>query len=643
MPRAPGSPAICLNMIVKNEAKVIARCLESVKPLVDAFAIVDTGSTDGTQAIIRSVMAGTPGEVYERPLEELRPQTAPKRSSLARAHTSPGDYLFVIDADDLVVIPPRFAFPPLTKDSYQLRVEDAGTSYLRVHLFRADLDYRYVGVLHEVLTSAGTRTMGRIDGLVYKRTGGGARSVNPNKYRNDAAVLEAALAAEPQNARYAFYLAQSWRDCGEDEKAITAYERRARMGGWSEEVYFSLYEAARLSAKVGKDDPIVIDAYLRAFEFRPTRAEPLSGLAAHLRELGRRNAAYPFARAASEIPRPDDILFVDDSVYAWRALDELAIAAYRDRSLQRRAGGQPATPDERCASANGARARPEEHGVLPRQARSDPGEARAERPLSPARTNEASEASATSAMNGRNGANGTSATPPASPALLTAIALALVGIVVALLLSARPPLPGTGFERSLFPSAACTGPAEVSVVGEPFVPSDADGRAVEGRCERWTARLVAWTKMRARVELTSEPGGSVSIDGRLVVSDEGAHPARTRIGTVDLPRGVHTFVVERVGEAGPALPPRGPSSTSSRPTTSSSPLRSTATRSSSPPRAPNARSARRPRRARPGRRTRVASRSSARARSRGSPSVAAGAAPVLGTTARSRRASSALR
>jgi glycosyltransferase involved in cell wall biosynthesis len=327
MPRAPGNPSVCLNMIVKNEAKVIARCLESVKPLIDAWAIIDTGSTDGTQAIIRSVMGDIPGELYERPWQNFGHNRS-EAIELARAHTSPGDYLFVIDADDVVGFPPRFVLPKLTKDSYQLRVEDAGTSYLRIHLFRADLDYRYVGVLHEVLTSSEKRSMGRIDGLVYKRTGGGARSVSPNKYRNDAAVLEAALAAEPTNARYAFYLAQSWRDCGELEKAIACYGRRAEMGGWEEEVYFALHEVGRLSARLGKDDGQVIDAFLRAYERRPTRAEPMCNLAAHLRELGRRNAAFPFARIAMETPRPDDILFVDDAVYAWRSLDEYAVAAF---------------------------------------------------------------------------------------------------------------------------------------------------------------------------------------------------------------------------------------------------------------------------------------------------------------------------
>ena len=326
MAPSPGTPSICLNMIVKNEAKVIARCLESVKPVIDAWCIVDTGSADGTQAIIRSVMQDLPGELHERPWKDFG-HNRTEAIELARAR-SDAQYLLVIDADDHLVIPPRFAMPPLTKDAYTLHVQDSGTSYWRTHLFRSDLDYHYTGVLPEVLISREKRATARLPGLVYKRTGGGARSSDPNKFRKDAAVLEAALAAEPTNARYAFYLAQSWRDAGEPEKAIAGYGRRASMGGWEEEVYFSLHQIGKLSARVGRDDAEIIDAYVRAYEYRPTRAEPLCDLAAVLREHGRRVAAYPFARAAAEIPRPEDVLFVDDSVYAWRALDEYAIAAF---------------------------------------------------------------------------------------------------------------------------------------------------------------------------------------------------------------------------------------------------------------------------------------------------------------------------
>jgi len=311
-------------MIVKNEAHVIARCLDSVRPLITSWCIVDTGSTDGTQELVRKELADLPGDLYERPWKDFGHNRS-EAIDLARGRA---DYDLVMDADDLLVIPDGFVMPRLTADSYEIRVEDSGTSYYRVHLFRGDLDFHYVGVLHEVIMSGPGRTLGRLDGITYRRAYDGARSADPDKFRKDAAVLKKALQADPDNARYAFYLAQSWRDAGELAKAAAAYERRAAMGGWPEEIWYSLYERARLADRLGEDDDAVIAHHLRAFETRPQRAEALCDLARALRLRDRPATAYPFACAASGIPRPDDILFVEDDVYTWRALDEFAVAAY---------------------------------------------------------------------------------------------------------------------------------------------------------------------------------------------------------------------------------------------------------------------------------------------------------------------------
>lgn len=318
---------ICLTMIVKNEAAVIERCLASVKSIVSSWVIVDTGSTDGTQEIVRSVMAGIPGELHERPWVDF----GHNRTEAIELARGKADYDLVIDADDVLVAPEKFVMPELTADSYDMKIEDGGTTYFRTQLFRGDLDFRYVGVLHEVVLPAQTRSRGRLDGLVYRRIQDGARSADPQKFRKDAAVLEAALAKDPSNARYAFYLANSWRDAGEPKKAAECYERRAAMGGFDEEVWTSLHQRARMAERLEENDAAVTAAYLRAFEHRPERAESLCELARCLRTRGRAAAAYPFARAASDIPKPNEILFVDESVYAWRALDELGVAAYHSK------------------------------------------------------------------------------------------------------------------------------------------------------------------------------------------------------------------------------------------------------------------------------------------------------------------------
>src|SRR5262249_32717808 len=66
-------PTICLNMIVRDEAHIVSEALRSVMPYLDTWVIVDTGSTDGTQDLIREIFAAERlrGELYERPWRDF--------------------------------------------------------------------------------------------------------------------------------------------------------------------------------------------------------------------------------------------------------------------------------------------------------------------------------------------------------------------------------------------------------------------------------------------------------------------------------------------------------------------------------------------------------------------------------------------
>ncbi len=315
---------LCLNMIVKDEAAVIERCLASVKPFIDRWVIVDTGSTDGTQDQIRRYLADLPGELHERAWVNFG-HNRTEALELARGQA---DYILIMDADNIFCTPAGWHWPALDADAYELTLLSAGVRYQQCLLVADRLHWRWVGVLHEYLTTDATHQSVALAGPWVDRRHEGARSRDPLTYRKDAAILEAALLKEPNNERYVFYLAQSWRDAGEPQKALDAYRRRAAMGGWDEEVWYASYEVAIQTERLGGSPAEVRSAYLEAYQRRPTRAEPLYELARYHRLRDEMALAYLFAKQAVAIPRPDDRLFLDEAVYTWCSLDELATAAY---------------------------------------------------------------------------------------------------------------------------------------------------------------------------------------------------------------------------------------------------------------------------------------------------------------------------
>jgi glycosyltransferase involved in cell wall biosynthesis len=318
------SSKVCLNMIVKNEAHVIRRCLDSVRPFIDHWVIVDTGTTDGTQEIMRAHLNDIPGALYERPWRNF----GYNRSEAIELAQGKADYILIMDADNLFCALDGWRWPDLTADGYHVTHRSSGTEYEMCVLVADRLPWRYVGVLHEYLTSNSPHRIERLSGPWIDRRHEGARSRSPDTYRKDAAMLEQALLEEPENARYTFYLAQSWRDANELVRARKAYRRRIAMGGWDEEVWYSRYEVARLSERLGAPAAEVCRAYLDAYQSRPSRAEPLCQLARYHRERNELALAYLFARQSVAITYPSDLLFIDDAVYRWKSLDELGIAAY---------------------------------------------------------------------------------------------------------------------------------------------------------------------------------------------------------------------------------------------------------------------------------------------------------------------------
>ncbi|MFF6984706.1 glycosyltransferase [Streptomyces sp. NPDC008343] len=311
-------PSICLCMIVKNESAVIERCLASVRDLISTWVISDTGSTDGTQQLIRSMLEGIPGDLYEEPWVDF----GHNRTLNIRHARGKADYLLLLDADQ--VLCQYGDLPRLSADAYMVRHE-GNTEYRIRRLVRGDIAWRYEGVTHEYLTTEGAVDQAHLDTLVIQHYGdGGARH---DKFERDARLLGAEMERDPTNSRTVFYLAQTLRDMGKAQEAIALYERRAEMGGWSEEVYYSLLQVGVLKADSG-DWPGGMDALVRAWESRPSRLEACYQLCSRLRVKGQYRAAHAIASAGVDQQPSDDVLFVDSWLYRWGLLFEYSISAY---------------------------------------------------------------------------------------------------------------------------------------------------------------------------------------------------------------------------------------------------------------------------------------------------------------------------
>lgn len=329
-------PTIGLCMIVRDEAHVVARCLDSVRPLIDAAVIVDTGSGDGTPEVVRACLArhGIRGSVVEQPWRDFAHN---RSAALALLRQDPGiDYALVIDADDRLVFAPDFdpaAFKAaLAADLYDLDIHHGPTVYRRPQLFSNRLAFRYRSVLHEFLdVPPEARSHGVAPGLHIVYGGDGARSREPETFARDAALLETALAGEADpflRARYTFYLAQSLRDAGQNERAIDAYLRRAELGFWAQEVFESLLNAGKLMARRGAPTEAVLTVLDRAAATVPERVEAHHAAALICRQRGEWAQGYAAARQGLGRPPPAAGLFLQPWIYEFGLLDEFAVNAY---------------------------------------------------------------------------------------------------------------------------------------------------------------------------------------------------------------------------------------------------------------------------------------------------------------------------
>ena len=318
------APTICLNMIVKNESKIITRLLTTVLPIIDTYCICDTGSTDMTKEIIKEFfdMRCIEGKIIEEPFKNF----GHNRTVALNAAKEMADYLLFLDADMKLVIDPKFDKSKLTADVYTFAQGSNIFNYFNVRLIKTSLNFRCIGSTHEYYDITGPKKEEQLNTIKINDIGDGG--CKEDKFTRDIRLLEEDLKENPKNERTYFYLANSYKNAGNLEKAIEHYIKRIAIGGWIEENWYSRLELGKCYMKIGKEAE-AIKTWLEAYGYHPKRAENLYEIVKHYRIKGQQQLSYTFYKLAKEIPYPsDNVLFIHKDVYNYLLDYEFSIIAY---------------------------------------------------------------------------------------------------------------------------------------------------------------------------------------------------------------------------------------------------------------------------------------------------------------------------
>jgi GR25 family glycosyltransferase involved in LPS biosynthesis/tetratricopeptide (TPR) repeat protein len=308
-------------MIVKDEAHIIEKTFDNLLSQIvfDYWVISDTGSSDGTQDLIKKYFANKkiPGELVEHKWRDF----GYNRTEALKSAFKKSDYILIFDADDS--IHGDFKLPPkLTKDFYKLQF-GKGFTYYRPLLITGQKPTSFIGVLHEFLKlNEGTPTEENIPGNYYVESGRlGNRSKDGDKYLKDALILKAAYEKEVATGgglanRYAFYCGQSYKDCGKIDEAIEWYTLIAdKLNSWVQERYYSCVTLGHLYKQKNNTEK-ALAYYLKSDMFDTERKEGIIYACELLKDKGLHMiVTLLYEKHCNYDRNPRDKLFMHRDIY----------------------------------------------------------------------------------------------------------------------------------------------------------------------------------------------------------------------------------------------------------------------------------------------------------------------------------------
>ena len=295
--------------MVRDEAKILRRCVDSLRQCCDEILVVDTGSRDDTVELAEALGCRVVRHKWKdfganRTMSFLEAAASEDLAHLTWAVAIDADMTLHCDA-------PRLKdFLSKSRDAgFTLVQINSGLEYRNVRLLRLSEPWRCKGVTHEYWTCRHS-TVGDIPRDIAHIEDIGDGGCKSDKFERDARLLEEGLAQEPENERYFFYMANTLACQGKVEEAREYYRKRIEVGGWAEEIWYSMYQLAKHAP-----DLIEAESWVQRAQEVTDRTEALSWLVEKLRQKGDHFKAWHYLqKAAAMAPPGDGRLFLETDV-----------------------------------------------------------------------------------------------------------------------------------------------------------------------------------------------------------------------------------------------------------------------------------------------------------------------------------------
>jgi len=320
---------VSMALIVKNEERCLARCLESIKGAVDEIIILDTGSVDATKAIARRYTEN----VFDY---EWRKDFAAARQFAFDRATS--DWVAWVDADDVVIRAGRIrqlieSAPPQVAGFYWRYIYQRDSwgnpncEFWRERCVRNDGRFRWVGRIHETLVPDEPCQMVRTDEVLIEHRSD--PTLNSAKLRRNLEILEEEYASTSNpSPRLLFYLASEYESAANVQAALKFYKQYLHVADWNDERYLVQTRLARLYRGLKRYDS-AINADLKALKICPHWSGAYFGLAESYYYLEDWHKVIHWTDVGRAMPEPETIHILNPLEYRYNWIIYYTNALYR--------------------------------------------------------------------------------------------------------------------------------------------------------------------------------------------------------------------------------------------------------------------------------------------------------------------------